>query len=251
MSTVYYLTRSVTDVVPVGTILGYVGATAPPRYLLCNGTRYSVAEYPLLASVLGVPATDTFFVVPNLSERVLYGTGTQVPTLRGTQGARNVALEAKNLPKHTHSLVNISKTTVTGATSSTTVNHGHTLNFGPGTKHDHNISVNGSYKGNPVITPHTLSSAPKGGTNRINAATRLPDVITVQQTEHGHGIESINTGTHTHSGQYGLSESGNTNGQHAHAATSTTVGTNSGCVYDITPKCCVLNFIIRALDNDR
>jgi len=40
--------------VPVGTVIDYVGATAPTSWLICDGTAYAEADYPALADVVPV-----------------------------------------------------------------------------------------------------------------------------------------------------------------------------------------------------
>lgn len=72
------------DSAPVGTIISYMGVTAPNGYLVCDGTRYQVADYPLLAEHFkthfnsanyfggdGIAA----FAVPDLRGEFLRGAG--------------------------------------------------------------------------------------------------------------------------------------------------------------------------------
>ena len=57
---------------PVGAILLFGGATAPTGYLACDGTSYTRAAYPDLATVITGNSSDATFDVPNL-------TGSNVP----------------------------------------------------------------------------------------------------------------------------------------------------------------------------
>jgi microcystin-dependent protein len=70
--------------VPTGTIMAYIGSTAPAGWLLCNGSTFDDnATNAKLKELLGSTTT------PNLNARYLRGTGTvsgrQAITLRGTQ----------------------------------------------------------------------------------------------------------------------------------------------------------------------
>lgn len=53
--------------IPVGTILPFVGSTAPSNYLICNGATYSSSVYPELYKILG---TTT---LPDLKGKFLQG----------------------------------------------------------------------------------------------------------------------------------------------------------------------------------
>lgn len=72
----------VADDSPVGNIISFMGNTAPKDYLICDGTEYNIADYPLLvqhfinefgsANYFGGDGTATF-AVPDLRERFLKG----------------------------------------------------------------------------------------------------------------------------------------------------------------------------------
>lgn len=78
---------------PIGTIISYMGKTAPRHYLACDGTTYNIADYPLLAdhfkrefgsvNYFGGDGTTTF-VVPDLRGEFLRGSGTNS---RANQGS--------------------------------------------------------------------------------------------------------------------------------------------------------------------
>jgi hypothetical protein len=70
--------------VPTGTIMAYIGSTAPTGWLLCNGSTFDDnATNAKLKELLGSTTT------PNLNARYLRGTGTvtgrEAITLKGTQ----------------------------------------------------------------------------------------------------------------------------------------------------------------------
>ena len=68
------------EVMPAGTILPGMWATAPKGFLLCDGATYQTSQYPGLASVLG--ATGDTFTVPNLVGRFLEGANANVGTYK-------------------------------------------------------------------------------------------------------------------------------------------------------------------------
>jgi hypothetical protein len=75
----------VADDAPVGNIIAFMGNSAPQDYLICDGTEYNIADYPLLAqhildefgsyNYFGGDGTATF-AVPDLRGEFLRGTGT-------------------------------------------------------------------------------------------------------------------------------------------------------------------------------
>lgn len=75
----------VADDAPVGNIIAFMGNAAPQDYLICDGTEYNIADYPLLAqhildefgsyNYFGGDGTATF-AVPDLRGEFLRGTGT-------------------------------------------------------------------------------------------------------------------------------------------------------------------------------
>lgn len=75
----------VADDSPVGNIIAFMGNTAPQDYLICDGSIYNIADYPLLTqhfidefgsvNYFGGDGTTTF-AVPDLRGEFLRGTGT-------------------------------------------------------------------------------------------------------------------------------------------------------------------------------
>ena len=64
-------------VVPIGSVIFYLGTTIPDGYLLCNGASLSRTEYPELFEVLGTKcgAVDSaHFTLPDTHHRFLEGT---------------------------------------------------------------------------------------------------------------------------------------------------------------------------------
>ena len=91
----------------IGGIQAFGGASAPDKWLLCNGAAISLADYAELFTVLGttygVGNGTTTFNLPDLRGRSPYGVGgASVPALGNTAGAEAVALTINNLPSHDH-----------------------------------------------------------------------------------------------------------------------------------------------------
>lgn len=81
---------------PIGTILSYIGSTAPTGYLLCNGATYDTTTYSELYELLGTN------VLPDLRGRFLQGAngnlGTNVeaglPNITGVLGASESSVKS-------------------------------------------------------------------------------------------------------------------------------------------------------------
>lgn len=91
----------------IGGIQAFGGASAPDKWLLCNGAAISRADYAELFTVIGtaygVGNGTTTFNLPDLRDRSPYGVGgASVPALGNTAGATAVALSINNLPSHDH-----------------------------------------------------------------------------------------------------------------------------------------------------
>ena len=77
---------------PIGTVISYMGVTAPQDYLACDGSTYNISAYPDLADLFqsqfgsanffGGDGTTTF-AVPDLRGEFLRGTGTNSHTNQG------------------------------------------------------------------------------------------------------------------------------------------------------------------------
>ena len=86
-------------VVPIGTVVFYLGTTIPDGYLLCNGASLLRTEYPELFEVLGTKCgsvDSAHFTLPDTHHRFLEGTTTLsevgsyiaagLPNIVGSQG---------------------------------------------------------------------------------------------------------------------------------------------------------------------
>ena len=88
-------------IVPIGTVVFYLGTTIPDGYLLCNGASLSRTEFPELFEVLGTKCgsvDSAHFTLPDTHHRFLEGTTTLsevgqyiaagLPNISGTFGVR-------------------------------------------------------------------------------------------------------------------------------------------------------------------
>lgn len=92
---------------PIGTIIAYMGITAPKDYLACDGTIYNIVDYKELAEYIkvqfgsynyfGGDGVDTF-AVPDLRGEFLRGTGTNSHTNQGSGDSVGVHQDASSFP---------------------------------------------------------------------------------------------------------------------------------------------------------
>ena len=93
--------------VPIGTIISFMGISAPQKYLACDGTAYNISAYPELASFIesqfsiknyfGGDGTTTF-AVPDLQGEFLRGTGTNSHTNQGSGTTVGTHQDASRTP---------------------------------------------------------------------------------------------------------------------------------------------------------
>ena len=98
------LSAAMAAVVPVGSILPFVGGQAPTGFALCNGQTLDRTQFAELFRLIGTKYGTTNsnnFKVPDLSGRFLVGVGTGY-SLGDTGGSQTVALTAAQMPIHSH-----------------------------------------------------------------------------------------------------------------------------------------------------
>ena len=84
--------------VPIGSIFLFAGVSRPDTYLVCDGTAYNTAEYPLLQTALG--GSD---VLPDLRQKIIGGgpvvdVGVLVPAVSSPIVADDLTLTSANIP---------------------------------------------------------------------------------------------------------------------------------------------------------
>ena len=91
---------------PTGSVMGYLGTTDPPGWVLCNGvarTDNSDGKYNKL-NALGIGSGGsgtTSYTPPNYTGRFLVGSST-TGTTNVSGGSNTVTLSTANLPAHAH-----------------------------------------------------------------------------------------------------------------------------------------------------
>lgn len=241
---------------PVGTIMPYVGNSAPTGWLLCDGDAASSSPnggYPKLAALCGVKfgtAPAGFFRLPNLKGRSIVGLDTQqteFDTIGKSQGAKTVTLTTSNMPSHNHSAANLSLSGLVaqnGGTATTGGDHQHTYSgttTGTG-EHAHLGTTD-----NSVVTNVTSDNSPpfeRGtGTNlsRVNSISVTKNAVLTSSPASGLGAGAHN---HTFSGTTVGA------GGHTHTISGTVSGTVSnsgdGTAFSVLNPYITLNHIIRA-----
>lgn len=147
-----------TQVLPIGMITPYAGATAPAGWALCNGASKSTTDpaYAALFAVIGYSygGSGANFTLPNLQNRVPIGKGsaTATDTLGETGGSKDAIVVQHNHTSPTH--------------NHTTPDHQHSLD------HNHPLAADAAKS---TGTDHTHSAAPGGA----QFFTRVPGAGTV------------------------------------------------------------------------
>ncbi len=110
-----YASVDVTTITPVGSILPYMGTTAPENYLICDGSVYNIAAYKKLAdhikknfgsyNFFGGNGTTTF-AVPDLRGEFLRGAGTNGHSGEGDGAAVGGHQDATRIPTVTNNTSN-------------------------------------------------------------------------------------------------------------------------------------------------
>ena len=103
-----YDSIDVATILPTGSIIPYMGTSAPENYLICDGTTYNIADYQKLADHIkanfgsynkfGGDGTTTF-AVPDLRGEFLRGSGTNSHTNQGNGAAVGTHQNATTIPK--------------------------------------------------------------------------------------------------------------------------------------------------------
>jgi len=208
-----YLTFSTASGVPTGSMVPYVGATAPTGWLLCDGTLVSRTTYAALFAIIGTKAGvgdgSTTFALPDMKDRFLGGnllTATQYA--QNTSGTLITPVTAIAAPAHTHQI---------GA-------------------HTHGYTNTHSHTG----AGHTHDVAGSSATYTMATTTRNTGVYTTTyDVSHAHTSGTYASSTPTSVGTTGSSTPGTSDSQTSYAsdaASATAIG---------TPKTGLVNFIIK------
>lgn len=237
---------------PVGTVMPYVGASAPTGWLICDGGQYSSATYPKLSALCGTKfgtASAGNFRVPNLRGRSIVGYDSSVAAfdlIGKTGGSNTVSLTVSNMPSHSHNNPDHSHAvsgtvTIGGATG--------------GTGHEHSVSLTASGTTGNANTSHQHDSRSRvvntfvktgGGSGLVRESTGDGDTG-LAGASHTHTFSTSVSGTtgsaggndgHTHTGTVAITVDG------GGATTSSVSGSGTG--FSIQNPYMALTHIIRA-----
>lgn len=79
-------------VMPVGTVVPYLGDTPPSGWILCDGTTYADSDYPELFEKIGAEfVSGTSFTVPDLSNRLLMGNPADLTDQLSSSGSATIS----------------------------------------------------------------------------------------------------------------------------------------------------------------
>ncbi len=156
---------------PSGIVIEYAGASVPPGWLFCDGSRRNIVDYPDLYAVLGTrygPIQTGTFKLPDLQGRVPVGAGASVDSgisprvLADKGGVQDVTLSLLNLPTHNHAFTDPGHT----HTGSSVASHSHNVTI---PSHTHGITDPGHY--------HNVYAGYEAGSNDLTLASTYGEAL--------------------------------------------------------------------------
>lgn len=138
---------------PIGTIIAYMGITAPKDYLACDGTIYNIVDYKELAEYIKVQFGTynkfggngtTTFAVPDLRGEFLRGTGTNSHSNQGSGENVGSHQDGTEIPQF-------------GFSSTTMYSYGSPLTGAVSTNKADNIYKSESYSGDALSFNKTVT----------------------------------------------------------------------------------------------
>ena len=106
------LNDTLTNLLPIGSVIPFAGSTIPEKWLECNGSAISRETYSELFNAIGVNygVGDglTTFNIPNLKEKIPVGhdpAGTEFDVIGKTGGEKTHTLTTQELATHSHTSI--------------------------------------------------------------------------------------------------------------------------------------------------
>lgn len=214
-----------TDIIPVGAITAYVGMSAPPGWLLCDGSVVSSTQYPTLSSVCAGrfgQAQAGFFRLPDLKSRFPVGVDTSTSTFAApgsVGGQQSVTLTTANMPSHNHSIPSHDHTTqahqhALGSHDHTAPAHSHTVTLTSDGNHTHSVSASiptgGDHGHDTRITDVSGVRGDKSGQLANRLGTNTGNSTAQSTHSHSVSVSQTTTGSHTHTASVSSAASGST-----------------------------------------
>ena len=236
---------------PVGSIMPFVGSTAPTGWLLCDGSSYSSTSYPKLSALCATKfgtAGAGLFKVPDLKGKTImgYDSGqTEFDTIGEAGGAKTVTLTTGNLPAHNHTAT-LSGLSLSGLAVGSESAHTHGAGtYATGGTGGHGHGMNIGTRVTAVTASTNTNTAGSGSLTRVSSI----DVTSNNAVTFTGSVLGETDGGHSHSFS-GTSGAGST---HTHTISGTISGgtiavanAGSGDAVNILSPYLTLNHIIRA-----
>ena len=244
--------------IPAGAVLPYGGTSAPPGWLLCDGSVVARADYPALFSVVstafntgGEAGTD--FRLPNAEDMFLVGAGNTY-SVGDTGGEATHTLTEAELPTHAHGVGSL-------ANGDQTVNHVHgvgTLAAGnQSASHTHSGTTSGQSATHthnsgtlavPAFFSNPTDATVTGAAERMRTASPSVGASVTGNTGNASGdhTHTVTTGNQSASHTHTLSgATGNQSLSHQHIITGDTANVGSGTAHENRPPFLGLTMIIK------
>lgn len=168
---------------PVGCIISYAGNTAPPGWLICNGSEISKNTYSTLFSIIGnnygISQNSNNFVLPNLMNKFSLGKS-ETNNLGDIGGNENITLSENQLPSHSHT-----------GTTTTNGSHTHSIND-PGHTHTQ-TTINDDFN-NSGNNPPGFQADSAGSMTWYNINNSTTGISINENGSHNHTFTTNMTG---------------------------------------------------------